>query len=306
MNEPKQRIEIDFKNASEATRLLEKRRQLDITQDNFIAQREENLRQKVRQKQREESINLKDHEFQSSLVKFNRFLKENEIKKNRAEKKLIEQKKQNQKISKDISKLEKLQEELEEKLLKLKKESVENVQYTSYLESVKEAQPTSFNEIEDILTRYEVINETHEEVTTKQQKYLNDITKLQKQLEKDEETNEKLILNLSTKITQAGRIIKKEEEGNLDVSKDEILLKQSFIKDMETFGEVIEGVKDGLLYCKTKFGTFLQHGADTEDICTRSPTKSTIKNTTQNCVHDLCSLEKYIIDLKTSISTLSN
>ena len=67
---------------SAATRLLEKRRQMFEVQEALSAQKEEFNRREDAFRRREDALKRKDLELQESLIKFNKFLQENETKNN--------------------------------------------------------------------------------------------------------------------------------------------------------------------------------------------------------------------------------
>jgi hypothetical protein len=67
-----------------ATKILEKRRQAAEVQDALDAQKHEFLRKVDVFQRREDAIRRKDLMLQESLIKFNKFLQENEYKRTRA------------------------------------------------------------------------------------------------------------------------------------------------------------------------------------------------------------------------------
>jgi len=70
-------LQIDH--VSAATRLLEKRRQMFEVQEALNSQKEEFTRREDAFRRREEALRRKDLELQESLIKFNKFLQENEV-----------------------------------------------------------------------------------------------------------------------------------------------------------------------------------------------------------------------------------
>lgn len=72
---------------SPATRLLEKRRQMFEVQEALEAQKQDFNKKEQVFKKREEALKLKDLELQESLIRFSKFLQENDSKRARAEKK---------------------------------------------------------------------------------------------------------------------------------------------------------------------------------------------------------------------------
>ena len=77
---------LTLDHVSPATRLLEKRRQMFEVQEALDAQKEDFERREHAFGQREDALRKKDLALQESLIKFNKFLQENESKRNRAEK----------------------------------------------------------------------------------------------------------------------------------------------------------------------------------------------------------------------------
>merc|ERR1719375_1538685 len=83
-------LTLDF--TSGATRLLEKRRQMFEVQEALEAQKEEFARREDAFRRREEALRRKDLELQEALIKYNKFLQENESKRSRAIKRKEEEK----------------------------------------------------------------------------------------------------------------------------------------------------------------------------------------------------------------------
>lgn len=72
------------------TRILEHKRQLNLVDDALEAQKEDFARKMDAFRRREESLRKKDLRLQESLIKFNRFLQENENKKSRANRRCVD------------------------------------------------------------------------------------------------------------------------------------------------------------------------------------------------------------------------
>ena len=66
------------------TRILEYKRQLSLVDDALEAQKEDFARKMDAFRRREEGLRKKDLRLQESVIKFNKFLQENENKKSRA------------------------------------------------------------------------------------------------------------------------------------------------------------------------------------------------------------------------------
>jgi hypothetical protein len=97
---------------SPATRLLEKRRQMFEVQEALETQKAEFNRKEEGFKRREEALKLKDLELQESLIRFSKFLQENDSKRARAEKKAQDEIKARQQKEKEIEQLTEVLEDL--------------------------------------------------------------------------------------------------------------------------------------------------------------------------------------------------
>ena len=116
--------QLTLDHVSPATRLLEKRRHMFEVQEALDAQKEEFQRREATFKRREEMLKKKDLELQESLIKFNKFLQENDSKRSRAEKKRSDESKQ--KALKEVE-IERLQGEVVKQQEK-RQQMVEEVQ----------------------------------------------------------------------------------------------------------------------------------------------------------------------------------
>ncbi|GMH87965.1 hypothetical protein TrVE_jg12027 [Triparma verrucosa] len=162
---------LTLDHVSPATRLLEKRRQMFEVQEALDAQKEEFARREDAFRRREEALRKKDLELQESLIKFNKFLQENESKRNRAIKRAADEKKQREIKETEITKLTRQYHEkmLEEKTLK--EQVLKNEKYQKFLMDVVEfVQGTSedFPEVQDLLNRYNTLRVANEDLNKRQ------------------------------------------------------------------------------------------------------------------------------------------
>eukprot|EP00741_Cyanophora_paradoxa_P019101 tig00021122_g18443.t1 len=199
---------LNMDNVSPATRLLEKRRQMFEVQEALEAQKEEFARREELFKRREEALKKKDLELQESLIKFSKFLQENDAKRQRAEKKAADEValrvKREGEIAKLRAELEKLKKDKQTSYTMLGK----GMNYQKFLESVLEV-TEEYPEINDLLMRYATLEATNRDLVDKAAKsamemenhrkmlsdfvkekmneilgYNNDIAALQKELER--------------------------------------------------------------------------------------------------------------------------
>lgn len=156
-----------FDHVSPATRLLEKRRQMFEVQEALNSQKEEFSRREDAFRRREDGLRRKDLELQESLIKFNKFLQENESKRNRAMKRASEENKQRQTKSVQILQFE---EQLKSKLKEehmLKEEVERNLKYQDYLDNVVQTMSKFFPEVSDILNRFKTLRDANTYLTEK-------------------------------------------------------------------------------------------------------------------------------------------
>lgn len=173
--------QMNLEDVSPATRLLEKRRQMFEVQEALETQKEEFARREELFKRREDSLRKSDLDLQQNLIKFNKFLQENDSKTARAEKKAKEEANLRQhketEILEKTRELEELVNNKEEKKAILDK----NLVYEKYLTSVLE-ESEDFQEINDLLKRHATLRAHHsdlqkraEEVATLNDRYRNEL-----------------------------------------------------------------------------------------------------------------------------------
>jgi len=159
--------QLTLDHVSPATRLLEKRRQMFEVQEALDAQKEEFQRREATFKRREEMLKKKDLELQESLIRFNKFLQENDSKRNRAEKK--RQDEQRQKTSKEAE-IERLKDEVKNQLAKraeMEAEVKKMSKYQAFLDMVLEVEE-DYPEITDLLARYATLDAAHQDLMDRQ------------------------------------------------------------------------------------------------------------------------------------------
>ncbi len=162
---------LTLDHVSPATRLLEKRRQMFEVQEALDAQKEEFARREDAFRRREEALRKKDLELQESLIKFNKFLQENESKRNRAIKRAADEKKQRELKEVEITKLKQQYFEKMEEEEAMQEQVSKNIKYQQFLTDVVEyVQGTSddFPEIIDLLNRHKTLKDANNDLTRRQ------------------------------------------------------------------------------------------------------------------------------------------
>ncbi|CEG45144.1 Domain of unknown function DUF4200 [Plasmopara halstedii] len=153
---------------SPATRMLEKRRQMFEVQEALDAQKEEFARREDAFHRREDALRNKDLELQESLIKFNKFLQENESKRSRAVKRASDEIRLRVSKEQEVTKLQAQLTALQQETDNLKSQVRLHLKYTRYLESVQEAVSEDYPEVSDLVNRYHTLCETNRDLTRNQ------------------------------------------------------------------------------------------------------------------------------------------
>lgn len=193
---------------SPATRLLEKRRQMFEVQETLEAQKQDFNRKEEVFKRREEALKIKDLELQESLIRFSKFLQENDSKRARAEKKAADEIKSRLQKEREI---ETLTDELE--ALKDEKETIREVldksmRYQHYLETVLEV-ADEYSEVSDLLLRHATLLATNQDLKEHQRKCAELAEKIRTEIQVYVKQKTDESLNLNNELAR----LKKELEG---------------------------------------------------------------------------------------------
>lgn len=242
-----------FDHVSPATRLLEKRRQMFEVQEALNAQKEEFSRREDAFRRREDGLRRKDLELQESLIKFNKFLQENESKRNRAMKRSSEEKKQRELKEKEIERLKTQYATVKKDESQLKERVEKLLKYQDYLENVVLAMSKFFLEIQDISNRYNTLKENNADLIKKhkleeaqcdliQRDYIN----LKKSSENKVLNSTNAIAELQLKLEQT-RTRTMREQGEID-----LVALEASEKGLE-LGQIIASVSNILGRCEESF-----------------------------------------------------
>eukprot|EP00606_Chrysophyceae_sp_TOSAG23-5_P000293 GSChrysophyteH2.ASY1.ANO1.1036.1 assembled CDS len=242
-----------FDHVSPATRLLEKRRQMFEVQEALNAQKDEFNRREDAYRRREDGLRRKDLELQESLIKFNKFLQENESKRNRALKRAADERKQQD--AKDIE-IKKLEQQLQQILIdeaELKEKVEKNLQYQDYLENVCQSMTKYFPEISDILSRYSTLRDANKQLlASKEQDDLDRDTK-EREYNVFRKDNENRILNQNNEIAEMQILLEKTLSERSTIQKEIDRQKTEASDKTLTLGAVLGGVLNVLNRCEESF-----------------------------------------------------
>lgn len=156
-----------LEHVSPSTRLLEKRRQMFEVQEVLDAQKAGFERKEEVFKRQEDSLKKKDLDLQESLIKFSKFLQENDSKISRAEKKAKEEIVLRQQKEAEIAELEQTLEELKHKFDNINKVVEKHAKYQRYLEAVVE-EDSDLQEVGELLNRHSTLVATNTDLKQQQ------------------------------------------------------------------------------------------------------------------------------------------
>ncbi|XP_050407999.1 coiled-coil domain-containing protein 42 homolog isoform X1 [Patella vulgata] len=183
-----------------ATRLLEKRREMAEVEQALAAQKEEFQMKMESLQQRREELERKEYQLKESLLKFDKFLKENDSKRARAVKKTNDEKDMRKQKDTEISKLKEETEKFLKSKDKLQKKLEAYTIYHEYMEKCLEA-GEEFHEMRDIIARYDTLTATHMDLVEREQKNQDVIENQRQELMKYIETKDNQILSQNNQLS---------------------------------------------------------------------------------------------------------
>ena len=252
-------VQLNLDTATPATRLLEKQRQMNEIQDALTLQKDDYAKKEETFKRREEQLRKKDMELQESLIKFNKFLKENETKRLRAQKKAEDEEKAKQEKISLIEKEKAMLQQVKIQKQQLEKQLSQNKRYLKYLEAVKETNETEFPEIEYIVRRYNILVSELDSSQAHQNELNLQIEKVQREYQQF--TKEQVNHNLGIG-TESAHLLKKLEKAEAEFT----LLENSLDSNLKnvsdrtsTISRIVMAIENIYLRCKSE-SRVLEHG----------------------------------------------
>ncbi len=242
-----------FDHVSPATRLLEKRRQMFEVQEALNAQKDEFNRREDAYRRREDGLRRKDLELQESLIKFNKFLQENESKCNRALKRAAEERKQQATKDNDIKKLEATLKQILIDEAELKEKVEKNLQYQDYLENVCHSMSKYFPEISDILTRYYTLRDANQQLLKYKEQDDTERDAKEKEYSLFKKDKENQLLNQNNEIAEMQIKLEKMMGNRSAIVKDIEKKKTEASDKTQTLGAVLSSVSNVLNRCEQNF-----------------------------------------------------
>ncbi|BDA40597.1 Coiled-coil domain-containing protein 42 homolog [Coccomyxa sp. Obi] len=154
---------------SPATRLLEKRRETFEIQEALEKQKQQFARKEEEFRAREDSLKRRDLELQDSMIRFSKFLQDNEAKRVRAVKKVTDEKKMRESKEREIEEVQSSLEQVKTLTEKTREALQRFIRYEDYLENVLDS-TEEFHEIGEIMLRHATLQATNIDLMEQQQR----------------------------------------------------------------------------------------------------------------------------------------
>lgn len=154
---------------SPATRLLEKRRETFEIQEALEIQKQAFARKEEEFRAREESLKCRDLELQDSMIRFSKFLQDNEAKRLRAVNKVTDEKKMKESKEREIEEVQSSLAQVKTVTEKTREALQRFIRCEDYLESVLNS-TEEFHEIGDIMLRHATLQATNTDLMEQQQR----------------------------------------------------------------------------------------------------------------------------------------
>jgi chromosome segregation ATPase len=179
-----------------ATRLLEKRREMQEIESALSSQKEEFQLKMEALHQRREELNKKEYQLKESLLRFDKFLKENDSKRARADVKTGMERSAKEEKMREMLRLIQEHEDLKKSRAHQKVVLTHHVIFQDYLDTVLE-KTDEFGEIREFLARHDTLTQTNTDLVERQLKNVEEIEHHKGRLVKftEEKNNEILSYN---------------------------------------------------------------------------------------------------------------
>jgi len=254
--------QLIFENVSPATRFLEKRRQMYEVNEALEAQKARFAKDEEQFKKREESLRTKDLHLQHQLIRFNKFLQDNEAKRRRAETRCADEQMQIKQKDEEIRELEVQLEELQRQCVDLEDEVKRNMKYEEFLERAKEY-TADFSEIQDLLTRYETLEAAHRDLVRNQALFESRNEEVRQEFQNYQKESANEILGFTTKTASLQSELEASETLRQQLTLEAEEVTQGDSEQSLFLGKIIMSVENLYLRC-TSERPAIQHASELE------------------------------------------
>jgi hypothetical protein len=224
-------------------------------QEALDAQKEEFARREEAFRRREEGLRQKDLELQESLIKFNKFLQENESKRNRADKRASEESRVRRQKEEEIIKLQAGLNTMRKEYTVLEEQLAKNRKYQIFLERMQMRYSEEYPEIMDLLKRHQTLTGANNDLISRQREHeqINEEERAKfASYTKQGKTN---MLNYNNQIASLQKSLELSTAGAAEAANSlDASIRKASAETLEV-GQVLMAVKNLLQRCTSK-----QHG----------------------------------------------
>jgi hypothetical protein len=169
---------------TESSKMLDKRRESREVEEELELKRKACREHVKSMEQREAMLEQKREQLQANLVKFNKLIADNETKRTRALRKVADEIANTEAKKKEIEELKSRLNEWMEKRMEITEDIAACSKYYNYLESICRARPDDFNDVRDIITRWQILKETEHTLFERKRELEDKCIELDQQLDK--------------------------------------------------------------------------------------------------------------------------
>jgi chromosome segregation ATPase len=192
-------------------------------------------------------------ELQESLIKFNKFLQENESKRKRALARTADEKKQREQKEKEIEEREVEFQETLKKEAQLKKQVDRNLKYQDFLENVVQTVSKFFPEISDVLQRHATLREENLNLLRKKNQDEAEFDNKQRDYINIRKAKENELLNKSNEVAELQKTLEQYKSRSMALQEELDHLTQETAKKTKELGQVIASVGNLRERCEESF-----------------------------------------------------
>ncbi|EDQ93073.1 uncharacterized protein MONBRDRAFT_30998 [Monosiga brevicollis MX1] len=182
-----------------ATQLLEKRRELEQVERALATQKEDFHVRMATLDQRKAELERKEYQLQESLLKFDRFLKENDARRERAEQKAASENEVAQAREEQVQNLRAELRSLQERKTRnrdiLQRYSI----FEAFMQTVLGEYP-EYNEVQDVITRYKTLVATQQDLRSRDRNNQTEIERVRREMARYKEAHRVSMLDCSNKL----------------------------------------------------------------------------------------------------------
>lgn len=240
-----------LENVNPTTRLLEKRRQMFEVQDRLDEQKAEFRAEEERFKDREETLKRKDLDLQESLIRFSKFLQENDGKRTRAQRKAQDEIKIRTQKEAEI---ERLATELDG--LRTRSETTEAAagrqsRYATYLESVVDL-GEGYQEINDVMLRHATLAATNRDLLEANEAFAEAAERCRAETASGANARRDEILNLNNEIARLKKDLERAEREAAETERARDATLQTSAQMTMEHGQVCMATDNLFVRCRSR------------------------------------------------------